>query len=326
MGLQNVHWIMKTYFFTYIILVHYAIQSFALQDIEKCALTGIKELLEHIDCSDNGTYLDQEIYLEKGYHKTEPPDRANTTVKFSFDFVFIKEVDDKKQQMTFDMKVSESWVDPRIKANFSESESYKDIKMSEARDLIWKPEIRLRKITNLKSSLDSIDVQVFRIMKKEELGQSVILVERIVRGMLSVYCSKWNLDSYPLDEQICELEFFQLAPYNLSFDVSPHFGGGNEDRVKSFQVSHLLISDQKEFGIIFKLKRKLQPYFISCYLPSIAIVCLSGSSFLLPSNPLPGRVGLGVTNFLTLTNLLIHETVNIFYIQYKYNKQLKFLY
>ena len=291
-------------------MIHFAIQSFAIQDFEKCTLNRYKGLLKHIDCGDQGTYLDQQIYLEKGYHKTEPPDRANTTVKFSFDFVYIKEVSDKNQEMTFDMKISESWNDARIKANFSKSESYKDIKMSEARALIWKPEIRLRKMTNLKSSLDSIDVQVLRISEKAELGHNVILVERIIRGMVSVYCSPWNLDSYPLDEQTCGLEFFQLAPYNLTFVVSPHIGRSNEDSVKSFQVSHTLTNNRNEFSISFKLKRKLQPYFISCYLPSIAIVCLSGSSFLLPSNPLPGRVGLGVTNFLTLTNLLIHETVN----------------
>ena len=291
-------------------MVQYVIESFAVQGIEKCTLTRNQEIWKHIDCGDHGTYLDQQIYLEKGYHHTEPPDRANTTVKISLMFMYITEIDDQKQQMRFDMKASESWVDPRIKANFSESESYKDIKRSEARNLIWKPEIGLRKMTNLKSSLDSIDVQVLSISEQEEPGQNVILVKRVSRGMISVYCIPWNLDSYPLDEQTCALEFFQLAPYNLSFDVSPHIDKDNIHSVKGFHVSYTVISYQNEFSISFKLKRKLQPYLISCYLPSIAIVCLSGSSFLLPSNPLPGRVGLGVTNFLTLTNLLIHETVN----------------
>ena len=88
----------------------------------------------------------------------------------------------------------------------------------------------------------------------------------------------WNLESYPLDNQACVLTFDTFAPYSMSFIVSPLIDTKhttyNED---GFQISTTLIPGKHEdnFTIFLELERKLQPFFISGYLPSVAIVCLS---------------------------------------------------
>ena len=44
-------------------------------------------------------------------------------------------------------------------------------------------------------------------------------------------------------------------------------------------------------------------------MPSILIVCISGTGFLFPLSIIPGRVTLAVTQFLTLANLFIYQMV-----------------
>ena len=60
------------------------------------------------------------------------------------------------------------------------------------------------------------------------------------------------------------------------------------------------------------MSRRLQPFIMECYLPCIAIVIVSHISFILPLDAIPGRVALLVTQFLTLTNICIHQQVIAF--------------
>ena len=64
------------------------------------------------------------------------------------------------------------------------------------------------------------------------------------------------------------------------------------------------------FGFNITLERMIQPYIYQYYLPCISIVVVSQISFVIPLSAIPGRVGLVVTQFLTLTNLFIHQMVN----------------
>ena len=52
-----------------------------------------------------------------------------------------------------------------------------------------------------------------------------------------------------------------------------------------------------------------QPFLYMYYLPCMAIVLVSQISFIIPLSSIPGRVALVVTQFLTLTNIFIHQTV-----------------
>merc|ERR1711963_24103 len=60
-------------------------------------------------------------------------------------------------------------------------------------------------------------------------------------------------------------------------------------------------------GFNITLKRIIQPYLYQYYFPSIAIVIVSFISFIIPLSAIPGRIVLVVTQFLTLTNIFIHQ-------------------
>lgn len=301
-------------------MVLFLVRSYGMKIVAKDILK--REIGEHPDCGDDGTYLDQNICLENGYFKAAPPSQTNTTVHLYFRALHVRDVDDHKKTLTLETKLKEMWLDPRIKANFSKLERYKDLKVSQARNLIWKPSIRIQKMTNRKAMADSMEEQIFGLFPDDEFENNGIRVERIVRGRITVYCPPWKLGMYPLDDHSCHLRFFQRAPYNLTFVVSSDIKMKQDYIADGFKVSFSTINnntvdygdfDEREhaFSVLVKLDRKLQPFFISYYFPAIAIVCVSGSGFLLPTNPLTGRIGLGVTNFLTLTHLLIHETVGL---------------
>ena len=76
------------------------------------------------------------------------------------------------------------------------------------------------------------------------------------------------------------------------FDVSIHFGNLSNG-----------------IGFDMDIRRLILPYVFEYYLPSIAIVLVSFISFIVPLSSLPGRIGLIVTQFLTLTNIFIHQMV-----------------
>lgn len=62
-----------------------------------------------------------------------------------------------------------------------------------------------------------------------------------------------------------------------------------------------------DYGFDIELRRLVQPYIFQYYFPSAAIVAVSHISFIIPLNSIPGRVGLVVTQFLTLTNIFIYQ-------------------
>ena len=74
--------------------------------------------------------------------------------------------------------------------------------------------------------------------------------------------------------------------------------------------------DDSIVGFDIKMQRIISSFIFKCYLPCIAIVVASSISFIVPLSALPGRIALMVTQFLTLTNIFIHQIVSnsIFYI------------
>ena len=64
-----------------------------------------------------------------------------------------------------------------------------------------------------------------------------------------------------------------------------------------------------KFGVEVEMKRQLSGYIYQYYLPSITIAIASSISFIIPLTAIPGRVALVGTQFLTLTNIFIHQMV-----------------
>ena len=64
-----------------------------------------------------------------------------------------------------------------------------------------------------------------------------------------------------------------------------------------------------QFGVDIKFERLIEKYVYEYYMPCILIVLASMLSFIIPLSAIPGRVALVVTQFLTLTNMFIHQRV-----------------
>ena len=73
-------------------------------------------------------------------------------------------------------------------------------------------------------------------------------------------------------------------------------------------------SGNNTIGISDVLTHSITPYFFKYYIPSIAIVTISMMGFTMPLSALPERVALLVTQFLTLTELFIHEMVRTIHV------------
>ena len=63
-------------------------------------------------------------------------------------------------------------------------------------------------------------------------------------------------------------------------------------------------------GVKMEMRRRLKSYILKYYVPTMSIVIISEISFLIPIVAIPGRMGLLVTLFLTLTNVFIHHMVS----------------
>ena len=70
------------------------------------------------------------------------------------------------------------------------------------------------------------------------------------------------------------------------------------------------IDTKTEIGLDIHIERTLRPYVLKYYIPCITIVVISQISFIIPLEALPGRVALGVTQFLTLMSLFIQQMVS----------------
>ena len=128
--------------------------------------------------------------------------------------------------------------------------------------------------------------------------------------------------AYPFDQNECpflmvadHLELTELNSYHFNeswlFKEQTEFDG--------FIVSNevVLINESLNkwipktgFGLNITISRQFAPYLYQYYIPTILIVISSFFSFFIPLTAIPGRVAILVTQFLTLTNIFIHEMVS----------------
>ena len=139
---------------------------------------------------------------------------------------------------------------------------------------------------------------------------------------VAVFC-QFEFSLFPFDIQDCQFRQFsdldsvrflvlplsqdqdgwktKALGFDIEIDIVGTFIGANDD-IGANKTNH--------FGLDITLKRLIQPYFYQYYLPAMAIVVVSQVSFVIPLTAIPGRVALVVTQFLTLTNIFIHQMVS----------------
>ena len=137
-----------------------------------------------------------------------------------------------------------------------------------------------------------------------------------MEAQATIYCN-FHFLNYPMDTQNCEFVMDGSYPYPDIVEFSLElgvFGVTNKHaNTDEFEIDIKFNEKGNQTGInsVITLDRNILPYVIKYYLPCIAIIIVSLISFLISLSSIPARVALLVTQFLTLTNVLIAQQVNI---------------
>ena len=207
------------------------------------------------------------------------------------------------------------WPDPSIRTNFPKEDKQNGgigIDVSKA-DQIWTPDLYIYNLVDYKSYSDSKQIRSLTILTKNVLNQTK--VELTLEAKSTVSCN-FDLASYPMDKQMCEFRFgsrssgatFLLHDPTKSYHNTINYKAANFHITITF-VDGELKNGEHRVGFNIQMSRSIQPFIMKHYLPCIAIVLVCQISFVIPLTAIPGRVALLVTQFLTLTNLFIHQMV-----------------
>ena len=241
----------------------------------------------------------------------------------------IREIDEKKQIITLDMSLTLQWMDPFIFTytprqgttldTLTEIEGY-DIS-KEASKRIWKPDLPVHNLYDYKSYIDSFHMRSLKIFRINRLYNNVCItgpfLQYDIEAKFSFYC-KFDLSNFPMDSSHCKLRFGGEVS-NMAFKLDKRAHGTKNTSIVliSDMTTHTTIVEdtadidtKTEIGLDIHIERALRPYVLKYYIPCITIVIISQISFIIPLDALPGRVALGVTQFLTLMSLFIQQMVS----------------
>ena len=133
----------------------------------------------------------------------------------------------------------------------------------------------------------------------------------------TVYCKGWSYIQYPMDYQACHVAFGSASASSI-FTLLENLDNNsskNTYRAVNFDIRIKYFDQNKnhgtnQVGIQIEMQRLTTSFILKYYAPCIAIVLVSEIGFIIPVTAIPGRVGLLVTQFLTLINLFIHQMVS----------------
>jgi hypothetical protein len=271
--------------------------------------------------------LQQNVCLFPNYASTELPNSPEgaTNVSMYLLHAFVLEVDEMKKQLTVELLQYIEWNEPRIRANLSATSKQNKIKL-QTKNLkrIWHPDLDIftKDLKEWKSIYDPLLYQ--EVYFSKGFNDEFIKVTALKSWTATIFC-KFDFSLFPFDTQNCAFLQFGSAEdlqiisscrkihasekYKLvGFDVllSPVGCFGNDIGIKGTTTK----KQWMDIGFNITLKREVQPYLYQYYFPSIAIVAVSFISFIIPLSAIPGRIALVVTQFLTLTNIFIHQMVS----------------
>ena len=272
-----------------------------------------------LDCKE-GTFLSSSVCIPSGYLKGEVPD-SPTIVNTKLEINNIREVNNKKMRITLDFYQELFWIDNRLETSLLSNGV--TVVNNNLIDGIWKPDLWIQNLCDFK--LHSVLEPTGGLMitsreycdstncTKAELKRNT-LVTYNMEAEVTIYCN-FKFLSYPMDTQECKFNMDGSYPYHniieLRFQLG-RFGFTNKNsNVDEFAIEITFNDKSNHTGMqsTIKLKRYLLPFIIKYYLPCIAIITVSLINFLISVYSIPARVALLVTQFLTLTNILIAQQV-----------------
>jgi hypothetical protein len=283
-----------------------------------------KEELNNFTCR-KGILLSKYVCVPKGYLKGEAP-KPNTVVHSRIEINNIRDIDDKKMRISLEYYHDMRWIDNRIKTKFP-SLTNVSVLNNNLISIIWKPDLWIKNLYehDIHSVLEptgglTIGKNCGRPKEKfqpiptciEEEVKHGTSINYNLEALATIYCN-FNFENYPMDTQLCDFSMDGAYPLQgvVEFKLKlGQFGKTNQNtNTDEFEIDVSFHNDTYPVRGLIKMKRCLLPYIIKYYLPCIAIIIVSLISFLISIDSLPARVALLVTQFLTLTNILIAQQV-----------------
>ena len=144
----------------------------------------------------------------------------------------------------------------------------------------------------------------------------------MIRWSTTISCH-FDFSNFPFDTNTCLFELkFRNMDISLAFVKETFATLVRRSDVDGFKIEVKAIHTRNTSfsGMYFTyvehyimLQRQAPKYFYQYYIPCITIVVASSFSFIIPLSAIPGRVALVVTQFLTLTNILINQMASKIY-------------
>ena len=297
------------------------------------------EETKSIDC-EGGTHLADSICIPRNYMKGQVPS-IPTVVASRLEISAIRNVDDKKMLITLEIYLESLWIDNRLETSLSDNEFV--VLNNNLINMIWKPDLWIRNLFSFRvhtileptgglvmmnkklckakdfSLMTVRNISTSRINKTCEEGMenqinSNLLVMYNMEAQIQIYCN-FHFESYPMDTQSCDFVMNSAYPYpdivNLSFEQGLFGATNNNLNIDDFRINVIFQDNSSPTGIkvLIELERRLLPFILKYYLPVMASAVVSLVNYLIPVDCMPARVSLLVTQFLTLTNILIYQQV-----------------
>ena len=300
--------IMINHFVTVLLLPNF----WSVTDGEKISsLISRKENI-NLHCR-NGTLLSSYVCIPRGYIKGEAPE-APTIVSTKIEINNIREVNDKKMRITIDFYQELFWKDDRLTTMLLSNGS--SVLNNNLINHIWKPDLWIKNLFDFKLRGVLEPTGGFTIKDETHNDIKSTWIHYNMEAQATIYCN-FNFLKYPMDTQFCEFIIDAAYPQpdivNVIFQLGLFGVTNNNFNLDDFAIKVTFKNETGQTGInsIIKLERQVLPFIIRYYLPCIAIITVSLMNFLISVDSIPARTALLVTQFLTLTNILIAQQVNL---------------
>ena len=282
----------------------------------------------------NGTEIITQNYypincacIMEGYDKEWAPGGGGdgiTTVLTTLDGIKVLNVNEMDNTISIDIAASYIWEDSRIGTTFLNNETKIHLTNTSPNDesfAIWTPSREHNGVTAseewnfsfLGSLVGEYDMVVANYSGKPD---DAAIVQSKYSGKWTIPCN-FNFTNFPFDSNRCNVRVTSKLSGPLREVLY-------QNKIKMFErevgsLFNVYVTPfgnpidnnniTNDFGFDLSIKREITSYLFQYYIPCSCIVVISSISFIIPLTAIPGRVGLMVTLFLTLANLMIHQEV-----------------
>ena len=280
---------------------------------------GTTDTVKDMTC---GKILEDGVCLVEDYHRDKVPEKGKTRIIVTFIEQIVRSLNSKRNTIEIDFNFALRWRDPGISSNFSDQDIKNGgIGLDLKSDFweIWKPDLYIYDLKDYKVIWsDQIRLASLKVLSHNTSNIQDKWIEWKMEANVQIFCAL-DLHYYPMDNQTCRFRMGSQSPnYKFILDeqkVNYHqpYQTENDDYFLNVSFFQEDVSpnenDRNSLGFKIKIKRKIKSYLLRYYLTSAAIVFTSQISFIISIDALPGRIGLIVGLFLTLTNIFIHQMV-----------------